>query len=418
MADYIVSNIKNEVEIVPFDDGTQSDVYLICFQHRNWKISNFVYNIILEIDGTKNIEEILSSIQHRYSKNIDVTAIETVVNFLEYNRLLIDCDKDKSLPASRNKMLWGRITVIPSKVVEKFSFLSFLFNRYIVIPGCFIIILWLLFICINYSSVDVSQSVHSLEISDFIICYVHIFLIGMLHEFGHSVALLSNGEKPGRIGAGIYFIMPVLFSDVTKTWKLNRYRRLQVDFGGMYFQGLSLVILFCLNTLFVHYNLLDIAIVMSAFQIMNNFNPFIKLDGYWILCDYLGTIDVNKTMLQLIKCSFSSKKERIVQNFSITKIIVIYIYMLIFIVFTTYFILTVFNLGTMACKTFTGDILYVVHDFHIIYSWNFSVICRYISSRFSDFIVLLFGFRIAIGILKVIMSIIFKLIWRMKNEIN
>lgn len=43
-----------------------------------------------------------------------------------------------------------------------------------------------------------------------------------IHELGHASACKHFGLKHGGIGFGLYLNFPVLYTDVTEIWKLNR----------------------------------------------------------------------------------------------------------------------------------------------------------------------------------------------------
>lgn len=58
---------------------------------------------------------------------------------------------------------------------------------------------------------------------------------GLFHEFGHASALRYGGGKGRGMGAGIYLIYPVFYTDVTDSYRLGRWARVRVGLGGIYF---------------------------------------------------------------------------------------------------------------------------------------------------------------------------------------
>ncbi len=52
--------------------------------------------------------------------------------------------------------------------------------------------------------------------------YPIVFCILMIHEMGHAAAGRRFGIKPKEIGAGLYLIFPVLYTDVTEVWRLSK----------------------------------------------------------------------------------------------------------------------------------------------------------------------------------------------------
>lgn len=127
-----------------------------------------------------------------------------------------------------------------------------------------------------------------------------LFLITALwHEFGHAAALSRQGYPPGGIGAGLLFVIPVLFADVTPIGALPRKGKARVDVAGVCFQvGLGGV-LFALGSLVGNQgiaggswpNILATssrsAGIMALAAVVWSLFPFIRSDGYWLMCDLL-----------------------------------------------------------------------------------------------------------------------------------
>lgn len=112
-----------------------------------------------------------------------------------------------------------------------------------------------------------------------------LFLVTALwHEFGHAAALAHEGYAPGGIGAGLLFVVPVMFADVTALGALKRAGRVRVDVAGVCFQlGLG-------GALFAAGARIPAARAAGAlalFAVAWSLLPFIRSDGYWLLCDLL-----------------------------------------------------------------------------------------------------------------------------------
>ena len=63
------------------------------------------------------------------------------------------------------------------------------------------------------------------------------------HELGHASACKYFGVRHGGVGFGLYLTFPVLYTDVTEIWKLNRRQRCVVNWAGVYFQSYGLILL-------------------------------------------------------------------------------------------------------------------------------------------------------------------------------
>jgi putative peptide zinc metalloprotease protein len=112
-------------------------------------------------------------------------------------------------------------------------------------------------------------------------------LMGAFHETGHAAAARYGGAKPGAMGAGIYLVWPVFYTDVTDSYRLNRRGRLRTDLGGVYFNALFMVAVGALyiatgNVLFL------VFVLLAHVETLRQFLPFIRLDGYYIVADLAG----------------------------------------------------------------------------------------------------------------------------------
>jgi putative peptide zinc metalloprotease protein len=113
----------------------------------------------------------------------------------------------------------------------------------------------------------------------------------IFHELGHAAACRYGGARPGAIGAGLYYVWPAFFTDVTDAYRLDRRGRLRTDLGGIYFN-----VLFMLGVAVVyyrtHYEPLLVFVAVQHVQILNQFIPWVRLDGYYVLTDLTGVPDV------------------------------------------------------------------------------------------------------------------------------
>ncbi|MBW3574781.1 MAG: DivIVA domain-containing protein [Actinobacteria bacterium] len=114
---------------------------------------------------------------------------------------------------------------------------------------------------------------------------------GVFHELGHSTACRYGGASPGKVGVGIYLVWPVYYSDVTDSYRLSRLGRLRTDLGGVYF-NVVLVLVLAGAYLATGWEPLLVAIVLEQFDIVYQFLPFLRLDGYYVVSDLIGVPDL------------------------------------------------------------------------------------------------------------------------------
>jgi putative peptide zinc metalloprotease protein len=112
----------------------------------------------------------------------------------------------------------------------------------------------------------------------------------VFHEFGHASALRYGGGHARQMGAGFYAIFPVFFTDATDSYRLGRWARVRTGLGGVYFH-----LIFALAVMGVAIatgnEFLLLAVLLINLEIVHQFIPFVRLDGYWILTDLTGVPD-------------------------------------------------------------------------------------------------------------------------------
>jgi len=122
----------------------------------------------------------------------------------------------------------------------------------------------------------------------------------VFHEFGHAAAAAHYGCETRGLGVGVYLTRPVLFADLTETWRLTRRQRVVTDLGGVYFQAilqlpLAAVAIVTRNaTLVATFEMITLTMVM-------NLNPFLRMDGYWVIVDYFRLTNVRRSALDGFK---------------------------------------------------------------------------------------------------------------------
>ena len=126
---------------------------------------------------------------------------------------------------------------------------------------------------------------------------VLLLLIGLtmvsagFHEFGHAAACRYGGATPGAMGAGLYLVWPAFYTDVSDSYRLNRWGRLRVDLGGLYFNAIVAAATFGV-WLAGGAEALLLLIPIQLLQMLRQLLPFVRFDGYHILADITGVPDL------------------------------------------------------------------------------------------------------------------------------
>gem|GEM_PF-6578635 len=134
---------------------------------------------------------------------------------------------------------------------------------------------------------------------------------------------------------GMYVYRLVFYTDLSNTWKLDRKKRIVTDVGGIYFQ-LIMVSFLSLMLFFSDLEVIKISIGLIFFSILINLNPVLRYDGYWILTDLFGIINIHQRVFEAIKSLYTNiKNERkfridVQVNLSPKMLKALYTYMIIY----------------------------------------------------------------------------------------
>ena len=117
-----------------------------------------------------------------------------------------------------------------------------------------------------------------------------VLVSAVFHELGHASGLRYGGGHARAMGAGFYAVFPVFFTDATDSYRLGRWARVRTGLGGVYFHLIfSLVVMGVALATGQEYLLL--AVLLIDLEIIHQFIPFMRLDGYWVLADLTGIPD-------------------------------------------------------------------------------------------------------------------------------
>src|SRR6185312_13877521 len=120
-----------------------------------------------------------------------------------------------------------------------------------------------------------------------------ILLVTVAHEFGHGLTCKHFGGEVHELGFLLLLLQPCLYCNVSDSWLFpEKSKRLWVSFAGPYFElflWALAVLIWRLTDSGTWINFVALAVTAtSGVKALLNFNPLIKMDGYYLLSDWLG----------------------------------------------------------------------------------------------------------------------------------
>lgn len=135
-------------------------------------------------------------------------------------------------------------------------------------------------------------------------------VIKIFHELGHGLTCKHYGGECHSIGVMLLVFSPTLYCDVSDSWMMpNKWHRIAIGAAGMYVEMVisAFAILLWWNTELgmVHHLALNVFFVTSISTAIFNANPLMRLDGYYILSDWLEMPNLKQRADKFITSRFT-----------------------------------------------------------------------------------------------------------------
>lgn len=157
--------------------------------------------------------------------------------------------------------------------------------------GCFLILSGITIFCLHWDDLRAATP-NLLNIWTILMVWPIVFSVSAYHEFSHGLTCRHFGGQVKEVGFMLIYFSPAFYCDVSDAWMFReRRQRMFVTFAGGYAQlmlwGLCTIIWRITEPDTIINHAMVIVVLFSGLQTLFNFNPLIKLDGYYMLSDYL-----------------------------------------------------------------------------------------------------------------------------------
>jgi putative peptide zinc metalloprotease protein len=287
----------------------------------------YTYQLCTLLDGRMEPDEILAHVRERFPQfDFDRDWLDECVADLRTAGLLEDAFQRNLMLQARAKAERRRllaegiknplelqlITIDPGSIFRVvYPFFRLMFTRAWVI-GVAIAVLTALGFLWDRRDVLVGSffTIFTLENSGwlgFAVLYVTLFAIVLLHEFGHGLCCMHYGGQPKKMGVQLFYLMPAMFCEVSDIYFFERrWPRAAVALAGGYveLQTFSIGTLIWAITppdLLVHEIAYRVMLFSGITGLIFNYNPLIKLDGYYVLMFWLDIQDLRERSYDWLK---------------------------------------------------------------------------------------------------------------------
>ena len=258
------------------------------------QLPRLLYLVAASSDGSRSYGQIAEAVTEQFGRGVSADNVQTLVDSKLRPLGVLAAPDGSSLKLERPNPLLAlnfKTAVIPPALVNAVTtvFRPWFWPLVVVaaLAGFFALDWWLFFVH------GIAQGLRHLvnEPVFFLIVFVLVVLSAALHECGHATACRYGGAHPGVMGVGIYLVWPAFYTDVTDAYRLGKGGRLRTDLGGVYFNALFMLGALGIYLL-THLEVLIAVILLLQFEMLHQFLPFLRLDGYYVIADLTGVPDI------------------------------------------------------------------------------------------------------------------------------
>lgn len=283
-------NRYKEITIYPFSSSAQGGRSLLCFHGQYYEANGPVVELLEELQQHATEEAAISAYIQKKECKYTMEQVRQVID-----KFFAPMFKDKMRAHS---FLYERQLLGASSVDAFSDRFRFLFNPVymcIILGVALALDIWFFF-----TTPDFLLFNNTVDLYMVVALLVFLLASSFFHELGHASACKYFGVRHGGIGFGLYLNFPVLYTDVTEVWKLNRTQRCVVNLAGVYFQCYWLIILLVVFFLSGNDMVRYLILVMNLGFGMT-LNPFFRFDGYWMASDLLGVPNLRQRSWEVVE---------------------------------------------------------------------------------------------------------------------
>lgn len=267
--------------------------------------------IVSQFDGDTPLDVVQARVRERFGAGLSAETLKGFAVSLEKSGLLETGIALSRSPAGKPGRLGGNLFYLRYKLIDPsrlFALLEpwvgFFYTPFFVVCAG-LSILFAAAVAVSEAGAMVRDLASLFTPSVAVLFVVLSFLTVSLHEFAHGLTCRRFGGEVREIGFLLIYFQPALYCNVSDAWLFpEKSKRLWVGFSGPYFEMFlwSIAVLVWRITdsgSLIHLAALIVAL-SSGIKTLFNFNPFIKLDGYYLLSDALEIPNLRKKSFRYV----------------------------------------------------------------------------------------------------------------------
>lgn len=306
--------LRTDVECIPFAGGQAGDHYLYDPLALKYSLVSEKETFLLEkLEQGIEIPSLCHLFEERFSENISPQALEQFMQTLRQQGWAIESPYDAQTMTMmahrlRVRRLWAKFAnplairfrgIDPTHLPGEIDLLQvanclmgWIFQWPWIGMGLLLAITSLTIVLTHPAELFLAVRLATGQELVFWQLAICLCLVKILHELAHGVASLRHGAHCHELGVMLFVGTPVLYCDVTDSWRLpSRWSRMAIAAAGIYIElwiaSLATLVWWLAEPGLVSNIALQLMLICGISSLIFNGNPLLKYDGYFILADAL-----------------------------------------------------------------------------------------------------------------------------------
>src|SRR5881628_2671321 len=254
--------------------------------------------IAQQLDGATPLDVVGRKVEERFGQPVSTDALRLFVDRLQRLGFLESETAADQQSRAEPRRIRGDVFYLrfkafdPDRLLNRLlPYLRFCFTPAFLICSAALILFAFGLTLVNGAEIE-REAAHLYRVETLMLVWFTILAVDILHEFAHGLTCKHFGGEVHEMGFMLIYIQPAFYCNVSDAWLFpEKSKRLWVTFAGPYFE----IFLWALAVLTWRVtdpetwvsSLALVVIATSGIKLLINLNPLIKLDGYYLLSDYL-----------------------------------------------------------------------------------------------------------------------------------
>ena len=311
--------LRTDIEFLPPGEHGPYPLLYDPLSEHYYKLTERSGKILRMLDRNYPLEEFQKKV-NQAGMDADIQELAMLLSFMHRSNLMVPeygmADRQlQQLRAAKEKTFFFRMMSLylffrlPPIYPDRFFTMTMplarlIFNRYTVWTLASAALFGYLLMLRQWNEAY-TAFVNSLSWSNLVSYFWALLLTKTIHELSHGYTAKSFGVRVRAMGISFIVFYPRLFVDLTDTWRLSRLKRMVCDGAGiiseLIFGGLAAFIWVYSGPGPIRSTMFYLMTVSALGTILVNGNPFIRYDGYYLLCDLLNVENLMSRASEYLK---------------------------------------------------------------------------------------------------------------------